>query len=508
MTTVHRATERPPPKTAPADRGHPDRLLDSGWRRWQWLLAREGRYATYVDLALATAIFALSAWWVLYEGASSIDLWLSAALAFPLMLRRRSPVAVFFMIAVVAFTQWLVTGPLPADVALLVAVCTVAADSPWVWVLVCAAVLEDGIVMATVRWRPTGSDLKSLVYLTGLAFTALLAGIVVRAVRSQFDWLAERAERLERERDQQASLAAIEERARIAREMHDVVSHNIQVMVTLADGAAAAARSDPARAADVMGEVSGTGREALTDMRRMLGVLREDPAKVPPAARPPAAGLPASRRSATGSGATAQPATAQPATAQPATAQPATAQPATGRGPTRIRAGLGAKGSDARSSTHPEAVDARAAYAPQPGLDELEALVDRVRSTGLRVKVEQTGAPFELSAAAELTVYRLVQEALTNTLKHAESPDSVEVRLVFDDPDVTVQVTDHGRVRALATGYGPPPQPAAAAGSGHGLSGMTERAAAFGGTLEAGSLSSGGWRVTASLRRCHTTPLP
>jgi signal transduction histidine kinase len=493
MTTVHRATERPPPKTAPADRGHPDRLLDSGWRRWQWLLAREGRYATYVDLALATAIFALSAWWVLYEGASSIDLWFSAALAFPLMLRRRSPVAVFFMIAVVAFTQWLVTGPLPADVALLVAVYTVAAVSSWVWVLVCAAVLEDGIVMATVRWRPTGSDLKSLVYLTGLAFTALLAGIVVRAVRSQFDWLAERAERLERERDQQASLAAIEERARIAREMHDVVSHNIQVMVTLADGAAAAARSDPARAADVMGEVSGTGREALTDMRRMLGVLREGPAKVPPAPTPTAAGLPASDRSATGSG---------------ATGQPASAQPASDRGPARVRVGIGANGSDAGSSTHPGMVDARAAYAPQPGLDELEALIDRVRATGLRVTVERRGMPFELSAAAELTVYRLVQEALTNTLKHAEAPESVEVRLVFDDPDVTVQVTDDGRVSVLATGYGPPPQHAATAGSGHGLSGMAERAAAFGGTLEAGPLSSGGWRVSASLRRCHTPPSP
>ncbi len=491
MTAVHRATERLPPKPAGADRADPDRLLDGGWRRLEGLLARESRYATYIDLALATAIFAVSAWWVLYEAAAVIDLWFSAALAFPLMLRRRSPVTVFFMIAVVAFTQWLVTGPLPSDVALLVAIYTVAAVSPWVWVLTCAAVLEAGIVMATVRWRPVGSDFKSLVFVTWLALTALLTGVVVRAVRSQFHWLADRAERLERERDQLASLAAIEERARIAREMHDVVSHNIQVMVTLADGAAAAATSDPVRAADVMGEVSGTGREALTDMRRMLGVLREGPAKVPPPARPPATGLAVPERSAMGRG---------------TTNREVKDRPAAGRASAGGPAGVGSNGSETGSSALLEAGSARARYAPQPGLADLKALVDRVRATGLRVKLEETGRPFELSAAAELTVYRLVQEALTNALKHAEAPASVEVLLDFDDPDVTVQVTDDGRHSVLATGYGPPTTRAASMRSGHGLSGMAERAAAFGGTLEAGPLGGGGWRVSTTLRRCHTPP--
>ena len=119
-----------------------------------------------------------------------------------------------------------------------------------------------------MRWTPTGNDVKSFVFLTGLVFTALLAGVVVRALRSQLDWLAERAERLELERDQQASLAAATERARIAREMHDVVSHNIQVMVTLADAASTAQAADPARAAEAIQEVSTTGRQALTDMRR------------------------------------------------------------------------------------------------------------------------------------------------------------------------------------------------------------------------------------------------
>ena len=109
-------------------------------------------------------------------------------------------------------------------------------------VVAASIVLEVGVIMATIHWVPTGNHLKSFVFLTGLAFAALLAGVVVRALRRQMGLLAERAQQLERERDQQASLAAAAERARIAREMHDVVSHNIQVMVTLADAAGAAGK--------------------------------------------------------------------------------------------------------------------------------------------------------------------------------------------------------------------------------------------------------------------------
>jgi signal transduction histidine kinase len=425
---------RPPRGGAPTGKVH-DQRDDGAWRVWQWLRAFDRRFATLVDLALAVALFVLCSGWLVERGALRPSLWLVAALVFPLVFRRRAPMTVFLVIAAVALVQWFVTGPGLADAALLVALYTVALESEWLLVAAATVILEVGVVLATVRWTPTGNNVKSFVFLTGLVFTALLAGVVVRALRSQLDWLAERAERLELERDQQASLAAVRERARIAREMHDVVSHNIQVMVTLADAASSAQASDPARAAEAIHEVSSTGRQALTDMRRLLGVLREEPA-------------------AAGSN------------------------------------GFAGHGGPA--------------YAPQPGLRELDALVDRVRGTGLDVSVRHAGAPFEVSGAAGLTVYRIVQEALTNALKHAEEPATVAVWLEFDDPDVSVRITDDGRAPVPASsGNGR----TAVAGGGHGLAGMAERASAFGGRLRAGPRQGGGWEVEATLRDCKAPAL-
>jgi signal transduction histidine kinase len=388
---------------------------DATWRAWDRVRAIDRRYAFLVDTLLAAGLLVLSSGWFVLTGPAHPDLGFTFALILPLVLRRRAPIAVFGVIAAVALLQWLTSVPMVADAALLVALYTVAVESHWVQVVAAAAALEVGVIMATVRWRPTGNAVKSVVFLSGLAFAALLAGVVVRAMRNQMSWLAERAQRLERERDQQTSLAAAAERARIAREMHDVVSHNIQVMVTLADAATAAQRRDPERSAEAMVEVSSTGRQALTDMRRLLGVLRDEPVL----ARDPL-------------------------------------------------------------------------LAPQPGLDELDALVERVRAIGLLVSLEEAGRPFALSEAAELTVYRIVQEALTNVMKHARDPHSAVVRVTFDDPDVTVQVTDDGS------------GPAPGSSGGLGVTGMMERAAAFGGTLAVGPLGNGtpGWRVEAVLRGC------
>jgi signal transduction histidine kinase len=344
-------------------------------------------------------------------------------------------------ITLVALVQWTTITPLVADSALLVALYTVTAESEWVAVVVAALTLEIGVILATEHWTPVGNYSKSLIFLTGMAAASLFAGVVVRALRSQMDWLAERAARLEFERDQQTFLAAAAERARIAREMHDVVSHNIQVMVTLADAAAVAQRSDPQRATEAMRDVSGTGRQALSDMRRLLGLLRD---------------------------------------------------------------GEGRKDNDRTVAGRADG-DADA-FAPQPGLAELDGLAERVRSTGLAVNLKRSGMPFVLSGAAELTVFRIVQEALTNAMKHADSARSVTISLSFDDPEVTVLVVDDGR-SSPATAQSVTALGQVRNGGGHGVLGMAERAAAFGGSLVAGPRSDGGWQVEVTLRGCKAPAL-
>jgi signal transduction histidine kinase len=429
-----------------------DDQTDSRWMLWESLRDWDRRYATAIDTVLGVGMFVLFSGWFLHLLSPRHDIWFVAGLTLPLLLRRRYPLGVFMVVAAVALAQWLTTGPLLADVALLVAMYTVAVDCAMAGIVAAAVLLEVGVILATVRWAPAGNNLKSLVFLTGMALAALLAGITVRELRNQLDWLAERGDRLELERDQQTSLAAAAERARIAREMHDVISHNLQVMVTLADGASVAQRSDPARAAEAMAEVSGTGRQALTDMRRMLGLLREDPAT---------------------------------------------------NGVGRAEAGA----SDGKAPGP--------SLAPQPGLPDLPALVKRVGATGLPVRLEMSGPPFELSEAAAVTVYRIVQEALTNALKHAVAPDQVEVRVSFADPEVTVQVTDDaprpevgGADASWRGGPGGGSGDGGRDGAGLGITGMRERAAAFGGTLAAGPRAQGGWQVTATLhgRKVPTGP--
>ncbi len=408
--------------------------IDGAWRVWVKLRDWDQRFALVVDTTLAAALFILCSGWFAFSKLSAGDLLLAAGLTLPLIFRRRAPLVVFLVISAFAIVQWTTTGPMVADSALLVALYTVSAESDWIVVVVAGLSIEIGVVLATARWIPVGNYFKSLTFLTGMAAAALLAGVVVRELRSQMSWLAERAHRLEIERDQQTVLAAADERARIAREMHDVVSHNIQVMVTLADAAAVAQRTDQAGATEAMIEVSGTGRQALRDMRRLLGLLRQGEEK---------------------------------------------------------EEGVEGNGDVVQES-----------LAPQPGLSELEALTKRVSSTGLAVTLDRIGVPFALSEAAELTVYRIIQEALTNTLKHAVAVQSVVISLSFCEPDVTVRVTDDGQQQSLSVSA-EQDRP----GGGHGILGMAERAAAFDGTLVAGRRAVDGWQVTATLRGCKAPVL-
>lgn len=329
---------------------------------------------------------------------------LTVALLAPLLWVSR-PVASFAVVALVSFVQWLVdTAPLPANLAVLVALYAVAFRCAFRWALAALLVTELGVLLALVGWdNPTlgmftsGSILVVAVWLTGL-----YAG----TRRRYLEGLEERAERAERERDQQARMAAAAERARIARELHDVVAHHVSVMVVQADGAAYAIDGDVEQARQAVGTISATGRAALAEMRRLVGVLRENEAD----------------------------------------------------------------GTD---------------YAPQPGLGQLEELV-RGSAVPARLRVE--GAPAQLPEGQQLAVYRIVQEALTNTLKHGGAGARATVELDYTGLDLVVRVTDDGRGGAAASSPG-----------GHGLIGMRERAGMYGGAVSAGPRPGGGFEVLARL---------
>jgi signal transduction histidine kinase len=348
----------------------------------------------------------------------------------PLVVRRRWPAAVFgWLVAWSAgFGLWSVdTVP---GVALLVALYTVAASRPRTVALGAGAVLEAGVLVAAVRLP--GNWVKPAVFLTGMLVAALGLGLYVAAHRAYVAGLHDRALALERDRDREAELAAAAERARIARDMHDVVAHHLTVMVALSDGAAVA---EPGRAAEVMRMVSETGRRALAETRRVVGVLRAPDPPPPPAVPAAAPDL----------------------------------QPARGRRP------------------RPAVVAAD--RQPAPGVAELGRLVRTVRSAGLPTTLAVTGPAEELPPGVQLAAYRIVQEALTNSLRHAGPGARAAVRLDSTAEQLVLEVTDEGG--------GPAP---VGVGGGSGLVGIRERVLACGGEVSAGPADAGGWRVTVRLR--------
>ena len=153
--------------------------VGGAWRVWERLRGWDRRFTLVVDTTLALGLFVLCSGWFLFDRVPHNDLWLVAGLTFPLVLRRRAPLPIFMLIALVALVQWLIAVPLLADTALLIALFTVATESDWLAVVVAALVVEIGVIMATERWTPVGNYFKSLVFLTGMAAAALLAGVVV-----------------------------------------------------------------------------------------------------------------------------------------------------------------------------------------------------------------------------------------------------------------------------------------------------------------------------------------
>jgi signal transduction histidine kinase len=407
--------------------------------RLRGLRAWVARHPLGADAALAALLGALFALAALGAENTTAGTWpLIAGLTAPLAFRRRAPLVAFAAVSLAAFVQLLSAEPLLADAALLFALYSVAVHEkrPWGFPLA-FAVCEVGALLAVLQFGE-GGFLLPFASASAFVIAAGALGVYVRTRREHIAALLLRAQDLERERDRQAQLAGAAERARIARELHDVVAHNLTVMIALADGARLSAERSPAEAGAAMGTVAATGRDALGEMRRLLGVLREDPGG-------------ASREGDAGEG----------------------EGPGAGQEPGPLR--------------------------PQPGLDQLDGLLTQVRGTGLPTRLVQSGEPVPLGPGAELTVYRVVQEALTNTLKHAHTPTSAEVRLEWREKALVVEVSDDG---AGVGGRGDT-EPAAsngAAADGHGLTGMRERAAAYGGKVEVGPRSTGGWGVRTELR--------
>ena len=354
-----------------------------------------------------------------YDGPRAIDFAFLALLLVPLVWRRTAPVLTFWTVFALAWLTDLVGIDLPALLIVpVVAAYAVARHRPlrYLWAPVAAielTVLSLGLTQDT-PWEAVAG-------ITATLAATVLLGVNARTRKAYLAELEERAVRLARERDQQAELAAAAERARIARELHDIVAHNLAVMIALADGAVYNANVAPNKAADAMAKVSGTGRQALGEMRRLLGVLRDGEVG------PPAALMVADLN-------------------------------------------------------------------PQPGLDDIDALVEQVRGAGLRVVVTREGVPGSWGAGAGLAVYRILQEALTNTLKHAGPEAVVQVRLRYTADGVELEVSDDGAHRSVAVPAGRDRY------DGNGLSGMAERAASYGGRLEAGPQPQGGWRVHTAMR--------
>ncbi len=374
------------------------------------------RHPTHVDGVVAGLLVLFG----LLMAAHEDSLWWSIApvlIGAPIVVRRKYPTGVFWTVIVIGAFQVLTPAYVrPSDLAVPVALYSLAAYHPRKHSLTGLGVCLIGAAVAIARIHPSGSHASASIALWGFAYCVLASPMVIAWVagdsmqyrRSYYVELEEKAQRLERERDQQAQIAAATERARIARELHDVVAHNVSVMVVQAEGAAYAMDSAPENTRKALGAIADTGRSALVEMRRLLGVLRTQ--------------------------------------------------------------------------------DGVAERAPQPGIDQLEDLLEQLRTTGVTVEFRVEGVPVELPQGVALAAYRIVQESLTNARKHGGPEVSACVGMHYNERDLRLRVQDDGRGASAPTD-----------GQGNGLAGMRERVAMFGGELTAGPLLEGGFQVEAVL---------
>lgn len=335
----------------------------------------------------------------------------AAAASVSLLWRRRWPLVPVVVASVVSALPSPMSGGgvLPLVAALYALGAYAVGRTVWIGFAIAAAASVVANLVGTATDDVTlAGRITSAVLAVLFALVAVLIGVSIGGRRRYVDSLVARARDLARERDQEAQLVAAAERARIAREMHDVVSHGLTIVVTLAEGAAAVTPSDPVRGAETMRRVADTGRSALSEMRRLLGVL----------------------------------------------AEPGDSSPLT----------------------------------PQPGVGDLNELVERFRETGLPVRLSTSGT-VPADPGLGLAVHRIVQESLTNVLRHAPAATRVDVTVACTDHEVRVTVDDDAVAHAAPR----------TTGSGRGLIGMRERALMYGGSVDAGPRPGGGWRVHAVL---------
>jgi signal transduction histidine kinase len=370
------------------------------------------RHPTVVDGATALLVVCCGFGVVPIWRRDLVLLPLVVGLALPVIFRRVYPVAAFAAgIAVGAVQVLVVPFPTSADVSIMILLYTLAACRPRRTSVLGLLACLLGAVIACLHWgvfnhvKPV-TALTFLGLLIALPLLAWLFGDSVRWRRGYYTALEERARRLESERDALAQVAAAAERARIARELHDVVAHHVSVMVVQADGAAFALERSPEKVSAALTAISSTGRQALAEMRRLLGILRS---------------------------------------------------------PQQAAADL----------------------APVPGTGDLGPLLEQA---GIPVTFSQDGRPRPLAEGTDLTIYRIVQEALTNVRKHGGHGVAAAVALRHGQDQVTVTISDDGRGAAAPDD-----------GAGHGLAGMRERAELYGGQVMAGPRPGGGYQVTATL---------
>jgi signal transduction histidine kinase len=365
--------------------------------------------AALVDASLAAALLVLALAEAAFE-AVSVPRWVDGLVVLgftvPLAWRRRAPLVVLAVVvtSVVVYGEVETKGPHQTLIlAVALASFTAGYELPPSRAWLGPAILAAGILVATVGLGQSGGDaaVAALIYGAPWVF-----GQVLRARGQRMTELSERAAQVERESEQREQEAVEAERSRIARELHDVVSHSISVIAIQAQAVRRRLGDEQAREADDLRGIETTARQAMAEMRRLLGVLRADGERLP--------------------------------------------------------------------------------LAPQPGLDQLPRLVEQARAAGLDVRLSVDGAVAPLSPGVDLAAYRIVQEALTNALKHARAA-TVDVRIRYGERELDLTVADDG-IGASSNHAG-----------GHGLVGMRERVVLYGGTLRTGPGEHGGFRVQAML---------